>query len=280
MERLSSRSMINEVYTQIIQVTVEGVEKYLKNSKRYFSKFDIAQELQSRWQARINCLFFFLESSWAKFQEIRSKAPENSKKMEFFSTSSPVFNFPLVCNLSFDFFQNFYSTKESISGFKSWIWNCLITQVITEGVCPFQAKAKKNKTKKLLKENKIFFEEKSYKQHGKNIFNNYRIFLDQGLNFYFNSENNLLIDQKKIHFNKKNSSIIIHSESLGSELDDNLESQISDEIEDKIPNCFIIAMIEKVHRKSAKWKIVLKDGILHLNEKDFLFNICKCEFFW
>jgi hypothetical protein len=61
---------------------------------------------------------------------------------------------------------------------------------------------------------------------------------------------------------------------------DELESNRS-ERSDKapVPN-FLLAIIEKVYRRNTKWTIAFKDGVLNINKKDFLFNSCKCEFFW
>jgi hypothetical protein len=169
MEKFGGRSLVNEVYTQIIDVTIQAVEKYLKKSKKKFLKFDILEELKSRWQARINCLFYYLEGSWVKFQESRSKNSDFSKKIEFSFTSPSIYNFPLVCNLSFDFFNYFYLKKEIISAFKSWIWNCLIAQLTSEGIYPYQARAIKTKKKKFLKENKIIPEEHISMKYGKSM---------------------------------------------------------------------------------------------------------------
>ena len=61
---------------------------------------------------------------------------------------------------------------------------------------------------------------------------------------------------------------------------DDLESNLGELTGNKLYPSFLLAVIEKVYRRNTKWTILLKEGILNINKKDFLFNSCKCEFLW
>jgi hypothetical protein len=64
-------------------------------------------------------------------------------------------------------------------------------------------------------------------------------------------------------------------ENLGSDLD---ESE-SDNEEVETAN-LILCQYEKVSRVKNKWKCVFKDGVVHVNGKDYLFNRANGEFEW
>ncbi|CAD5231158.1 unnamed protein product [Bursaphelenchus xylophilus] len=42
----------------------------------------------------------------------------------------------------------------------------------------------------------------------------------------------------------------------------------------------VVCQFEKVHRARSKWKFILKDGIMHLNGKDYCFQKCTGEAEW
>lgn len=42
----------------------------------------------------------------------------------------------------------------------------------------------------------------------------------------------------------------------------------------------VVCQFEKVHRARSKWKFTLKDGIMHLNGKDYVFQKCSGEAEW
>lgn len=42
----------------------------------------------------------------------------------------------------------------------------------------------------------------------------------------------------------------------------------------------VFCTYDKVARVKNKWKCVLKDGMIHINGKDYLFAKCNCEFEW
>mmetsp|Transcript_7848 Transcript_7848/g.19092 ORF Transcript_7848/g.19092 Transcript_7848/m.19092 type:complete len:283 (+) Transcript_7848:121-969(+) len=277
----SSRSIVNEVYSHVINVTVESLRKHIdKSKKKKFSRFNIPNELKSRWQARVNCLFYSLEGSWLKIQETNTKFTDIPKKIEKPIYPLSVLNFPLVCNLSWDFFQFSTINIGKISGFKSWVWNCLISQMINEGVYPSQSMKVKIIQKKKTSSEKLFLLPSKIVNYENNWYNKYGSFLEENLNFFFDPKQNSTLSEKIFSQGEIDQTFSNHIDSLGSELDEELESHETGEIEETVPKNFILAVTEKVYRRNTKWRIILKDGILHLNEKDLLFNSCKCEFFW
>jgi hypothetical protein len=62
---------------------------------------------------------------------------------------------------------------------------------------------------------------------------------------------------------------------LGSDLDEE-----SDEDEDQEMQDLILCQYEKVNRIKNKWKCVFRDGIIHVDGKDYLFNKATTEFDW
>ncbi|KAJ8325563.1 transcription factor IIA subunit alpha [Batrachochytrium dendrobatidis] len=62
---------------------------------------------------------------------------------------------------------------------------------------------------------------------------------------------------------------------IGSELDD-------DDSEDEYAEVdhLVLCQFEKVQRVKNKWKCVLKDGVVNVNGKDYLFNKANCDFEW
>jgi len=59
-------------------------------------------------------------------------------------------------------------------------------------------------------------------------------------------------------------------ESLNSDLDDDAEEPQTDDI--------VFCQFEKVSRVKTKHKCALKDGIMNLNGRDYLFSKATCEF--
>ncbi|EGG21004.1 transcription factor IIA [Cavenderia fasciculata] len=64
-------------------------------------------------------------------------------------------------------------------------------------------------------------------------------------------------------------------DSLNSDLDDDEEDDQGQEIEH-----FVLCQYEKVSRIKNKRKCVLKDGVMHLNGRDYLFNKANGELVW
>eukprot|EP00164_Ancoracysta_twista_P003415 GFYU01004556.1.p1 GENE.GFYU01004556.1~~GFYU01004556.1.p1 ORF type:complete len:264 (-),score=69.05 GFYU01004556.1:469-1260(-) len=61
-------------------------------------------------------------------------------------------------------------------------------------------------------------------------------------------------------------------EELGSDLDDGDSEPETDDI--------VLAQFDKVNRSKTKWKCVLKDGVMHLGGRDYLFVKANGEFEW
>ena len=65
-----------------------------------------------------------------------------------------------------------------------------------------------------------------------------------------------------------------------SSLDSTDSSEEEDVIdEDGIEN-LILCQYEKVTRTKNKWKCILKDGMLHINDQDYAFHRATCDFEW
>jgi transcription initiation factor TFIIA large subunit len=58
-----------------------------------------------------------------------------------------------------------------------------------------------------------------------------------------------------------------------------LDESESEEEEIETDN-IILCQYEKVSRIKNKWKTVLKDGVIHVNGKDYLFNRSNGDFEW
>ena len=280
MNKSNLHSTVNGVYFYVIDLTVEALKKYLEKSKKEKQKFNIPNELKVRWQARINCLFHSLEGSWSRFQEYGTKNNEPIDKNELLSSSHTVAYFPLVCTLSWDILRQFRSRNEKISGFKSWVWNCLIGRVVSEGVYPQQSfilNVKKTISIKKIQSQENLKQKIKYK---KDIYSQYGLIINENYSLNADSKTKILLLSKKIFLSNNNKIIKYDSELLGSEFDQDIESQIVEETEENTPSNFILSIADKVYRRNTKWRVFLKDGILHINGKDLLFNICKCEFYW
>ncbi|KAJ3036582.1 hypothetical protein HDV00_002542 [Rhizophlyctis rosea] len=65
------------------------------------------------------------------------------------------------------------------------------------------------------------------------------------------------------------------AEEIGSDLDDDEEDDEEAETEH-----LILCQYEKVNRIKNKWKCTLKDGIVNVNGKDYLFNRANGDFEW
>lgn len=273
---------MHEIYNSIIDITIQNLEKFLDENYLKNSRYNFIEELKFRWETRLNFIFKTLDSSWIKFQEYSNVGSNNFLIENSVVKNLPFLSFPLICTLSGEFFKQSHSCKQKISGFKSWIWNCLVSHIISEGVYPLQSVEAKifliDKTKPFLINFKTDLSIKSkynyykkYKHLAKKGFNkkNRRKFLSS-IN---GSEELSLHSQSKDLFIKTS----VQDES---EIDLEIDSQISDEKEENERNNFMIANVEKVCRKSSKWRIFLKEGILHVDGKDLLYNSCKCEFSW
>lgn len=70
-------------------------------------------------------------------------------------------------------------------------------------------------------------------------------------------------------------------EVIDSDLDDS-EGDLDDDIDggDETNVDYVFCVYDKVQRVKNKWKTVFKDGMLHINGKDYLFQKCNGEFEW
>lgn len=69
----------------------------------------------------------------------------------------------------------------------------------------------------------------------------------------------------------------LDAEELGSELDepDNDEGE-----EDPDTDHLVLCQFDKVTRNKSKWKVTLKDGVMHINNRDYVFHKATGEFDW
>ena len=100
-------------------------------------------------------------------------------------------------------------------------------------------------------------------------------------------------DKEPIEHNKEDStkmnddqekSSVKQPDDLGSDLDSDNDSQKSTISDTKalqtLQNNFILCQYEKVSRTRNKWKCVLRDGIVHIDDYDYAFNRATAEFEW
>ena len=230
---------------------------------------------------RIDFLVESMNSSWSKFQESCIQKNEKfglseNKKIFFYN-----FCFPSICSLSWDFYKTFKQRENRVSNFKLWVWNCMISGVVNEGNLPISSLLLFKKNFPQLKTiTRAKFLKLSIKKK-KNIFSVIGSLKNKN-NYNKLFQNKISLLNIKHHSLKSNENFFGKKEKDWSEEDsiEDVESTHLEKYEKICPPNFLLAVIEKVYRKNTKWTIVLKDGILNINKKDFLFNSCKCEFFW
>ncbi|POY73941.1 hypothetical protein BMF94_2983 [Rhodotorula taiwanensis] len=70
-------------------------------------------------------------------------------------------------------------------------------------------------------------------------------------------------------------------DAINSDLDDEDEEAEDEEAADGVETRdFVIALYEKVQRTKNKWKVTLKDGLISVNGREYLFAKCAGEFEW
>lgn len=64
--------------------------------------------------------------------------------------------------------------------------------------------------------------------------------------------------------------------------DSEINSDLDDDEDDENAKVdhLILCQYEKVSRIKNKWKCVLKDGVVNMNGKDYVFRSCNGEFEW
>ncbi|KAH8922423.1 TFIIA-domain-containing protein [Atractiella rhizophila] len=70
----------------------------------------------------------------------------------------------------------------------------------------------------------------------------------------------------------------LDDEEIGSDLDEPDDDEIEDN--DGYVGDMAIALYDKVQRVKNKWKITLKDGVVNVKGKDYIFSKCSGEFEW
>ncbi|ORY54835.1 transcription factor IIA, alpha/beta subunit [Pseudomassariella vexata] len=71
----------------------------------------------------------------------------------------------------------------------------------------------------------------------------------------------------------------VDDEAINSDLDDS-DDNLEDDDEDEDGGQIMLCMYDKVQRVKNKWKCVLKDGVLSVNGKDYVFHKATGEYEW
>jgi len=69
-------------------------------------------------------------------------------------------------------------------------------------------------------------------------------------------------------------------EAINSDLDDSDSEGERDDPTGGAESDIVFCTYDKVARVKNKWKCILKDGMIHINGKDYLFAKCTGEFEW
>ena len=74
----------------------------------------------------------------------------------------------------------------------------------------------------------------------------------------------------------------INSDLDDSDIESDLDSEFGEGEEDNdgVDKSIVLCMYEKVHRTKNKWKCQLKDGIISIGGKDWVFSRANGEFEW
>jgi len=274
-------STLAEVYLRIIERTVDALKKYLNSAQKKYLRYDVVKELKDRWKLRVDLLIDSMNGSWAKFQEL---CVQKNVKYDSTETKKPPFCnfcFPSICSLSWDLYKYSKARDDKASNFKLWVWNCMVSGIINQGNLPVPSflwqKMKLSSLKSVNRSISLNYSRgaKNNKfnwiglMRKKNHISNTKDTGVSFLNYYSISKN---LTENSLENQEKDSSNDSSDEDLERKNQENYEKESA-------PN-FLLAVIEKVYRRNTKWTIVLKNGILNINKKDFLFNFCKCEFFW
>ncbi|KAF8429517.1 transcription factor IIA, alpha/beta subunit [Tirmania nivea] len=69
-------------------------------------------------------------------------------------------------------------------------------------------------------------------------------------------------------------------DAINSDLDDPEDGDIENQDEDETPQQVMLCMYDKVQRTKNKWKCVLKDGVLTIEGKEYVFHKANGEYEW
>lgn len=273
-------STLADVYSGIIEKTVNSLKIHLESIQKKPLKFDIADELKKRWKLRVDLLIESMNGSWSKFQDSCLEKKGFNEIKETPQNFIGNFCLPSICSLSWDLYRYYRPSGSKTSNFKLWVWNCMISGKINNGnyfpVSSFLFFKKASSPLKSCSRSKL----KIYsKKTEKNIFK----WTHQLRN---ETEKLKKLDISQFNFYKnslkcnENSTEYIEGDFSEDTSIEDLDGPVSGKFNKNHTPNFLLAVIEKVYRRNTKWTVILKDGILNINKKDFLFNLCKCEFFW
>ncbi|KAM0283891.1 hypothetical protein ACHAQH_002273 [Verticillium albo-atrum] len=74
--------------------------------------------------------------------------------------------------------------------------------------------------------------------------------------------------------------VIADEDAINSDLDDSDDEKDDDEVDDEGLGHIMLCMYDKVQRVKNKWKCVLKDGVLTVNGKEYVFHKATGEYEW
>ncbi|RPB01114.1 transcription factor IIA, alpha/beta subunit [Choiromyces venosus 120613-1] len=72
---------------------------------------------------------------------------------------------------------------------------------------------------------------------------------------------------------------VVDEDAINSDLDDPEDDEIDGEDDDEAPQ-IMLCMYDKVQRTKNKWKCVLKDGVLTINQTEYVFHKANGEYEW
>ncbi|CAZ82440.1 unnamed protein product [Tuber melanosporum] len=72
---------------------------------------------------------------------------------------------------------------------------------------------------------------------------------------------------------------VVDEDAINSDLDDPEDDEIDGEDDDEVPQ-IMLCMYDKVQRTKNKWKCVLKDGVLTINQTEYVFHKANGEYEW
>ncbi|CUS13474.1 unnamed protein product, partial [Tuber aestivum] len=72
---------------------------------------------------------------------------------------------------------------------------------------------------------------------------------------------------------------VVDEDAINSDLDDPEDDEIDGEDDDEVPQ-IMLCMYDKVQRTKNKWKCVLKDGVLTINQTEYVFHKATGEYEW
>lgn len=73
---------------------------------------------------------------------------------------------------------------------------------------------------------------------------------------------------------------VADEDAINSDLDDSDEEKDDEEVDDESLGHIMLCMYDKVQRVKNKWKCVLKDGVLTVNGKEYVFHKATGEYEW